>query len=444
MLAKRIIPCLDIKDGKVVKGQQFENVKEIADPLEMAKYYSDTGADELIFYDIMASTENRGPFLTLVSEIAKTINIPFTVGGGVKTVDDFDSLLKAGADKVSINTQAYLNPELIRTASLKYGAQCVVLSVDVKKVDNQYLIFTHGGRTNTGTDALEWIKRGVELGAGEICVNSIDADGSKNGFDIELLKAVDDAVNVPIIASGGAGSISHFTELFEKTSISAGLAASIFHSKAVSLPAVKLNLLHAGISVRPYFAKSEATDLIPCIVQSAVTGSVLMLAYANSQSLQWSMKTGYAHFYSRSRKSLWFKGETSGNKQKLIDVRYDCDEDTILMLVEEEGPACHTGSYSCFNTSKPLDVFDKLMSVIEDRKANPVPGSYTNYLFEKGIDKILKKVGEESAEVIIGAKNTEDELVYEMADLFYHSFVLLSNQNIPLSTLKTELKKRFK
>ncbi len=445
MLAKRIIPCLDIKGGQVVKGQQFENVVTIADPLEIAKYYSDTGADELIFYDIMASTENRGPFLKLVSEIAKTINIPFTIGGGVKTIDDFDVLLKSGADKVSINTQAFLNPSLIKEASLKYGAQCVVLSVDIKKIDDQYIVFTHGGRNNTGRQALDWIQEGIKLGAGELCINSIDADGSKKGFDIKLLKLISDKVSVPIIASGGAGCKDDFVKLFNETNVSAGLAASIFHTKKVSIPEVKFELKRKGIPVRNYLAPLFTSELIPAIVQSGKTKVVLMLAYVNKEALQKCMSTGYTHFYSRSRKSLWFKGETSGNKQALLDIRYDCDQDTLLMIVDEEGPACHTGSYSCFETSpEPKSVFNALMSVIEDRKANPIPNSYTNYLFEKGIDKILKKVGEESAEVIIGAKNSTQELVYEMADLFYHNLVLLANQNIPIEALEAELQKRFK
>lgn len=445
MLAKRIIPCLDIKNGKVVKGQQFENVVTIADPLEIAKYYSDTGADELIFYDIMASTEDRGPFLNLVSQIAKTINIPFTVGGGVKSIDDFDALLKSGADKVSINTQAFTNPNLIKEASLKYGAQCVVLSVDIKKVDDDYVVFTHGGRTNTGRKALDWILEGVKLGAGELCINSIDADGSKKGFDLPLLKSIESEVTVPIIASGGAGDKMDFVKLFKETSISAGLAASIFHSKKVSIPEVKFELKREGIPVRSYFAPLFEAELIPAIVQSAQTGVVLMLAYVNEEALEKAITTGYTHFYSRSRQSLWFKGETSGNKQALVDLRYDCDNDTLLMMVNEEGPACHTGSYSCFNqVPENKNVFSKLMTVIEDRKANPVEGSYTNYLFEKGIDKILKKVGEESAEVIIGAKNSKEELLYEMADLFYHSLVLLANQNIDIKELEAELKKRFK
>lgn len=445
MLAKRIIPCLDIKAGKVVKGQQFENVVTIADPLEIAKYYSDTGADELVFYDIMASTENRGPFLNLVSEIAKTINIPFTIGGGVKTIDDFDALLKSGADKVSINTQAFLNPELIKEASLKYGAQCVVLSVDIKKMDDKYIVFTHGGRTNTGREALDWILEGITLGAGELCINSIDADGSKKGFDMPLLKAISEAVNVPIIASGGAGNKEDFVKLFKETKVSAGLAASIFHTKKVSIPEVKFELKRENIPVRTYFAPLFTSDLIPAIVQSAKSKIVLMLAYVNKEALEKCMSTGYTHFYSRSRKSLWFKGETSGNKQALVDIRYDCDQDTLLMLVNEEGPACHTGAYSCFNqTPEPRSVFNALMAVIEDRKANPIPKSYTNYLFEKGIDKILKKVGEESAEVIIGAKNSREELLYEMADLFYHNLVLLANQDIPMEALEAELQKRFK
>lgn len=449
MLAKRIIPCLDIKDKMVVKGEQFKDVKVIANPLDIAKYYSDSGADELVFYDIMASTEDRGPFLELVSDIAKAITIPFTVGGGVKNIDDFDALLKSGADKVSINTQAFLNPSLINEASLKYGAQCVVLSVDIKKVDESYIVFTHGGRVNTGREALSWILEGVQLGAGELCINSIDADGSKKGFDIPLLKMISEKVTIPIIASGGAGSSDDFIDLFKNTSISAGLAASIFHTKKVSIAEVKLKMVHENIPVRPYLKSPLKDSLIPAIVQDARTGNVLMLAYVNKPSLEKSISTGWAHFFSRSRQCLWLKGETSGNRLRLLDLRYDCDEDTLLMSVVPLGPTCHTGAYSCFGNEKSIStndssIFNKLMEIIEDRKQNPVSKSYTNYLFDKGIDKILKKIGEEATEVIIGAKNSKQELIYEMADLYYHTLVLLSNENISFLELENELENRLK
>ena len=251
MITKRIIPCLDVKNGRVVKGVNFEGVKDVSSPVDLAKYYSSCGADELVFYDITASYEKRGLFTDILTKVAENVFIPLTVGGGINTVDDFDRVLKCGADKVSVNSGAIKNPQLIREASLKYGSQCVVLSADVKRVDGQFLVFAKGGRENTGMEAISWIKKCVELGAGEVVVNSIDTDGVKNGFDIELLKLVCEAVNVPVIASGGAGCIDHFTELFKKIpDIDAGLAASIFHFGEVEITELKKELNKNDIRVR--------------------------------------------------------------------------------------------------------------------------------------------------------------------------------------------------
>lgn len=251
MITKRIIPCLDVKNGRVVKGVNFEGLSDVSCPVELAKYYSSCGADELVFYDITASYEERKLFTDILTRVAQNVFIPLTVGGGINTVEDFDRVLKCGADKVSVNSGAIKNPQLIREASLKYGSQCVVLSVDVKRVDGEFLVFSKGGRENTGIEAISWIKQGVELGAGEIVVNSIDTDGVKNGFDIELLKLVCKAVNVPVIASGGAGSINHFIELFnEIPTIDAGLAASIFHFGEVEIKELKNQLKENNIRVR--------------------------------------------------------------------------------------------------------------------------------------------------------------------------------------------------
>jgi imidazoleglycerol phosphate synthase cyclase subunit/phosphoribosyl-ATP pyrophosphohydrolase len=445
MIKKRIIPCLDIANGQVVKGVNFQDIKTIADPVEMATYYYESGADELVFYDITASYENRGTMIELVKKVAKSVFIPLTVGGGVRTVDDFDILLKSGADKISVNSSAIANPNLIKEASERFGAQCVVLSMDVKRVNGQYKVFSKGGRDETDLDAIEWATRGVALGAGELVINSIDQDGVKKGFDLPLLKAISAVVNVPIIASGGAGKIEDFITLFNETDIDAGLAASIFHSKEVSMTALKLAMKQAGIPARLAYMpplKWDANGLIPTIVQSDITQRVLMMAYMNETSLRETIKLGETVFFSRSRQELWHKGATSGNTQVVTDIRYDCDADTLLVKVKENGPACHTGDYTCFGESP--DVFEKLFETIIDRKENPIEGSYTNYLFEKGIDKILKKVGEESAEVIIGAKNSKQELIYEMSDLFYHSFVLLVNEGISLNEIKKELEGRIK
>ena len=251
MITKRIIPCLDVKDGRVVKGINFLGLADVSSPVKLAQFYSENGADELVFYDITASAEGRGLFTDILCEVAKTIFIPLTVGGGINTVADFDRVLKCGADKVSVNSGAIRNPSLIREAAKKYGNQCVVLSVDAKRVDGVFRVFAKGGRENTGMDAIEWIKRGVDSGAGEIVLNSIDTDGVKKGFDLEMLDAVCNAVDVPVIASGGAGCISDFITLFETLpKVDAGLAASIFHFGEVSIADLKKELQQSGILVR--------------------------------------------------------------------------------------------------------------------------------------------------------------------------------------------------
>ncbi len=251
MITKRIIPCLDVRAGRVVKGTNFEGVSDVASPIELAKYYSDSGADELVFYDITASYEERALFTDILTEVAKNIFIPLTVGGGINTVEDFDRVLKCGADKVSVNSGAIRNPALIEEAAKKYGDQCVVLSADIKRVGGEFHVFSKGGRIDTGMDAIEWIKRGVSLGAGEIVVNSIDTDGVKRGFDIELLGLVCDAVKVPVIASGGAGCVEDFITLFKKIpEIDAGLAASVFHFGEIKIPDLKMTLRENGINMR--------------------------------------------------------------------------------------------------------------------------------------------------------------------------------------------------
>lgn len=251
MITKRIIPCLDVKDGRVVKGVNFFGLADVSSPVKLAKHYSDSGADELVFYDITASHEGRALFTDILTEVARTIFIPLTVGGGINTVDDFDRVLKCGADKVSVNSGAIRNPSLIGEAARKYGNQCVVISADVKRVDGEFRVFAKGGREDTGMEAISWIKRCVEMGAGEVVVNSIDTDGVKRGFDIEMLRAVREAVSVPVIASGGAGSALDFIKLFrEIPDIDAGLAASIFHFGEVEIMDLKAKMLAEGITVR--------------------------------------------------------------------------------------------------------------------------------------------------------------------------------------------------
>ncbi len=251
MITKRIIPCLDVRDGRVVKGVNFEGLRDLSSPVELGKYYSDSGADELVFYDITASAEGRRLFTDVLCETARTVFIPLTVGGGINTVEDFDRVLKCGADKVSVNSGALKNPELIREASRKYGDQCVVLSADVKRKDGEFRVFAKGGREDTGLEAIAWIKKGVSLGAGEIVLNSIDTDGVKGGFDLEMLEAVSNAVSVPVIASGGAGKTEDFIILFRALPrVDAGLAASIFHFGEVLIPDLKAALKKAGIPMR--------------------------------------------------------------------------------------------------------------------------------------------------------------------------------------------------
>lgn len=251
MITKRIIPCLDVKDGRVVKGINFEGLSDVSSPVELARYYSDHGADELVFYDITASCEGRKLFTDILQEVASQIFIPLTVGGGINTLDDFDRVLKCGADKVSVNSGAIKNPQLVKEAAVRYGNQCVVLSVDIKRTAGEFRVFAKGGREDTGMEAIGWIQKCAALGAGEVVVNSIDTDGVKKGFDIEMLRAVTEAVNIPVIASGGAGNTGHFVELFRKIpQIDAGLAASIFHFGEVEIEELKKELAENEIIVR--------------------------------------------------------------------------------------------------------------------------------------------------------------------------------------------------
>ncbi|MBQ7644108.1 MAG: imidazole glycerol phosphate synthase subunit HisF [Spirochaetales bacterium] len=251
MITKRIIPCLDVRDGRVVKGVNFEGIRDVSSPVELADYYSRCGADELVFYDITASAEGRAIFTDILRQAAEKVFIPLTVGGGINSIDDFDRVLKCGADKVSVNSGAIRNPSLVKEAALRYGSQCVVISADVKRVDGVFRVFAKGGRENTGLEAVRWISDCVKNGAGEVVLNSIDTDGVKKGFDLEMLRAVSDAVNVPVIASGGAGCIEDFVTLFKTLPrVDAGLAASIFHFGEVSIKTLKQELSRQGIPMR--------------------------------------------------------------------------------------------------------------------------------------------------------------------------------------------------
>jgi imidazole glycerol phosphate synthase subunit hisF (EC 4.1.3.-) len=250
MLAKRIIPCLDVDKGRVVKGVKFQNLRDAGDPVEVAKSYEEQSADELVFLDITASAEERKIMIEVVQRVAETIFIPFTVGGGVSSLEDIRRLLSAGADKVSINTAAVKNPQLIYESAKRFGSQCIVVAIDAKRSERGWEVYIHGGRTPTGLDAVEWAKRVESLGAGEILLTSMDADGTKKGYDIELCRAVASAVSIPVIASGGAGTMEHFYEVFTQTNVDAALAASLFHFKEVSIPELKAYLKSKGVHVR--------------------------------------------------------------------------------------------------------------------------------------------------------------------------------------------------
>ena len=250
MLAKRIIPCLDVKDGRTVKGTNFVNLRDAGDAVELAQIYSESGADELVFLDITATNEKRKTLSELVKKVARKINIPFTVGGGINTIEDIEILLNSGADKVSINTAAVKNPQILTAAARNFGAQCVVLAIDAKRVGGKWKVFLNGGRIETEFDAIEWARRGADAGAGEILLTSMNADGTKNGFEIELTRIISEAVNIPVIASGGAGTLAHFTEIFERGKADAALAASIFHFREIEIPALKNYLKRQNIAVR--------------------------------------------------------------------------------------------------------------------------------------------------------------------------------------------------
>lgn len=250
MLAKRIVPCLDVRDGRVVKGKQFKNIRDVDDPVKLGKFYSEQGADELVFYDITATHEKRNIFIDVVRAVAEAIDIPFTIGGGIASIDDFHQVLRAGADKVSVNSAAVMRPDLIREAALRFGSQCVVLSIDAKRDGRGgWQVYVEGGRKNTGIDAIAWAKQGVALGAGEICINSMDADGEKAGFDLELNRRLATELPVPIIASGGAGTMEDFKRVFD-VGVDAALAASVFHFGQIPIPELKKYLSEEGVAMR--------------------------------------------------------------------------------------------------------------------------------------------------------------------------------------------------
>ena len=383
MLAKRIIPCLDVKDGRVVKGVNFVDLVDAGDPVEQAQIYDREGADELIFLDITATHEARDIVVDMVRRVADTVFIPFTVGGGLRSVDDMRAILLAGADKVSINSAAVRNPELIQEGAQRFGSQCIVVAIDARLRQSDetvargsgWDVYVNGGRINTEIDAVEWAREVERRGAGEILLTSMDGDGTQEGYDVTLTRAISDAVNIPVIASGGAGRAQHFAQAVTDGGAAAALAASLFHFRQLSIREVKDHLLAAGVPVRipidaplpvsrpqPFLACTETITpgeladtvrfddrgLVPVIVQDIRSGQVLMMAWMNAESLALTMVRGETVFWSRSRQELWHKGATSGNTQSVVAIAADCDGDTLLLLVEPTGPACHTGAVSCF------------------------------------------------------------------------------------------------
>lgn len=386
MLARRIVPCLDVKDGRVVKGVRFVDLRDAGDPVEVAAAYDAQGADEVCFLDISASHEGRGTLLEMVSAVAERLRIPFSVGGGVRTVEDLVALLHAGADKVVINTAAVSDPQVVARAAERVGSQCVVAAVDARRLapdrpplserrspawlatapelalegrEAGFEVYTHGGRVPTGIDAVAWCRHLAGLGAGEILLTSMDRDGTRDGYDLELTRAVVDAVAVPVIASGGAGGTEDLRAGLVEGGADAVLAASIFHFGELAIPEVRRRLLAAGVPVRPprlglgvpealSEVRFDDRGLVPVVTQSVEDGRILMVAWADAEALALTLRTGLAHYHSRSRDALWLKGATSGNVQTVAEVRLDCDGDTVLFRVRSAGPACHTGHDTCF------------------------------------------------------------------------------------------------
>ncbi len=365
MLAKRVIPCLDVKDGRVVKGVNFVNLRDAGDPVELAAEYDAQGADEVIFLDITATAEGRKTTIEMASRASEELRIPFTVGGGFSDVDSIREMIAAGADKVSVNSAAVRDPDLITRAAKAFGSQAIICAIDAKAredVPKKWSVYVSGGRVDTGIDALEWAVEAARRGAGEILLTSMDRDGSKIGFDLELTRAISDAVDIPVIASGGVGELSHFSEGVIEGGADAVLAASVFHFGELTVAQVKKHMALMGIPVRmsdefdyslaaaidPANLSFDEKGLIPAIVQDAKTAEVLMMAWMNAESLNLTISTGTTWFWSRSRSCIWNKGETSGNYQHVVSIDTDCDTDCLLVRVEPDGPACHTNARSCF------------------------------------------------------------------------------------------------
>ncbi len=429
MLRPRLVVCLDVQDGRVVKGTNFRGLRDVGDPVELARRYEEEGADEIVFLDISASHEGRGTFLETVRRTAEVLFIPLTVGGGVRTVEDIDALLRAGADKVSVNSGAVRDPEVLTAGAARFGSQCVVASIDGAWVEDGWYHHTHGGRKPTELEVVAWARECVRRGAGEILLTSMDRDGVRTGYDLEMTRAVARAVPVPVVASGGAGKAEHLRDALVRGEASAALVAGILHDGKTTVGALKSALAGWGIPVRNPPERALDLDriqwsdgLVPVVTQDE-DGAVLMVAWANREAVERTLETGWMHYWSRSRGELWEKGATSGNRQALVSLRPDCDHDTLLARVRPEGPACHTLEPTCFGPGE-AGLMDTLARTIEDRAHSRPPDSYTTRLLDDE-NLRLKKLGEETAELITALVRDDGRAPEEAADLLYHLLVAL-------------------
>jgi cyclase len=426
MLAKRIIPCLDVRDGQVVKGVQFRNHEIIGDIVPLAKRYADEGADELVFYDITASSDGRVVDKSWVSRVAEVIDIPFCVAGGIKSLDDAAQILSFGADKISINSPALADPTLITRLADRFGVQCIVVGIDTwfDADSGKYHVNQYTGdesRTRmTQWETLDWVQEVQKRGAGEIVLNMMNQDGVRNGYDLDQLSKVRAVCHVPLIASGGAGTMEHFLEAFRDANVDGALAASVFHKQIINIGELKTYL--------------------------AVSGEVLMLGYMNRDALAKTEETGKVTFYSRTKQRLWTKGETSGNFLNVVSITPDCDNDTLLALVNPIGPTCHKGTSSCFGETGHQWLFlYQLEQLLAERKHADPQSSYTAKLYASGTKRIAQKVGEEGVETALAATvHDQFELKNEASDLMYHLLVLLQDQGLSLTEIVENLRSRHK
>lgn len=465
---RRIIPCLDMKDGRVVKGIRFRDLRDQGDPVALAQRYAAAGADELMVLNIAGASGDRHVTLAALKRIAASVSIPITLGGGITGASDVKDALEAGAAKVSINTAAVEQPSLLRELVAEFGSRRIVLSVDAGRSAGGWEVVIAGGHKRTGIDAVEWCRQGEAAGVSEILLTSVDQDGTGEGYDIDLIKAVTGVVSIPVIASGGAGNPQHLADAL-RAGADAVLAASIFHQDEWPIPRVKRWLHRQGFTVKLPADQHAWLDeiqwnedgLVPVVVE-AYDGT-RMLGYADRAALKKTMDTGYLWLYSRSRGRLWQKGETSGNRQRVLAIDIDCDADAVRVKVAPEGPTCHTGNDSCFfdrvwtaaeEDASLAGILPLLEAQIDDRIARRPEGSYVVKLMDDH-DLARRKVGEEAIEFILASRavtpgvdtdhpQRRHEAVHEAADLLFHWLVLLKTTGITTGEVAGELRRRFR